>query len=219
MALIQNFTVSQNQAGTVLYLADSTGDYDAGDNTGGYGAPNTARNLLALIALAKYKASTGDVDLTVDSYDPESVTQWTISDNDSDGHVEIKVYSIAKKTGSETPVTNDFVYDFSGNQLQRWNGSSWVSATYSELEDNDITHTTIDYPVLSAVWVAFNNCNKLYISGSSTMSRNDLKAAISDTSAILNGTIALFAEGSFATAQKNIERYQSRVDTLTALTE
>lgn len=220
MALQQQFTVSQSQDAATLYLNDDTGDYSAVDNPGGYGTPNTARNALALILIVNYKASTGDEALTPDTYDPETIELWTIPGNAKDGHVEFKVYAIdAYPTGSEpgAPATNDFIYDTTLNRLERWNGSAWVTATNSELTTNDVAHTTVDYPVLGLMWIAFNNINKLYISSPTTTNRNDLKDAISDTAAMLNGTIALFAEGAYAQAQKNIEKYQSRVDTLTAL--
>lgn len=218
MALIQQFTVSQNQAATIIQVNDDTGLYNNPDNLGGYGSPNTARADLALILIAKYKAIAADESLTPDTYDPEIIELWSIPNISKDGHYEFKIYPVDKKTGAETPALNDFVYDFSGNQLQRWNGSSWVSATNAELETNDVTHTTVDYPVLALATIAFNNVNKLYISGSRTTSRPDLKAAISDTSALINGSLSLFAEGAFAQAQDNIERYQSRVDTLANLT-
>lgn len=217
MALQQSFEVSQNQLATIIYITDTTGTYDVSSNPGGYNTPNENRTDLALIMLATYKGSEADVDLTIDSYDPEDVTEWQVTDSPADGWHLFNVYSIAKKTGAETPVLNDFVYDFSGNHLQRWNGSSWVNVEYSELADNDVTHISVDYPVLSDLWSAFNLLNKLYIAGCKTMNRNDLKAAISDTSAMLNGTIALFAEGAFAQAQENIEKYQSRVDTILTL--
>ncbi len=217
MALQQSFSVSQSQDASILYLTDTTGNYNVTTNPGGYGSPNVARTDLALILIVTYKATEADVDIQPSTYNPETIGLWTIPYDQNDGWVEFKVYPIAKKTGAETPSLNDFVYDFSGDQLQRWNGSAWVSAVYSELVTNDVAHTTVDYPVLGEMWVAFNNINKLYISGCKTMNRSDLKAAISDTSAMLNGTIALFAEGAFSQAQENIEKYQSRVDTLSEL--
>lgn len=217
MALVQRFSVSQSEDASVIYLNDETGDYDASDNPGGYGTPNTARADLALIVLAAYKASTGDEELTPSTYDPESVEQWEYASNGKDGHFQFDVYPVAKKTGAETPSTNDFVYDFSGDQLQRWNGSAWVSAEDSELEDNDEAHTTVDYPILALMWIAFNNLNKLSISGCKSESKSDIQKYIMDTENMLNGVIALFAEGSYAQAQENIEKYQSRVDYLAAL--
>ncbi len=218
MALQQNFSVSQSQSGSTLYPSDETGEYSI-DNTTGYGTPNTNREDIAIILIANRKPLSGDVELTPDSYDPETVQQWTITGQTTDGHIQLDFYSIDIKTGAETPTLNDFVYDATADELQRWSGSAWVAAENSELEDNDVTHITVDYPLITQMWLAFNNLNKLYISGCKTMNRNDLKAAISDTSAMINGTIALFAEGSFAQAQEGIEKYQSRVETLIALSQ
>jgi len=218
MALNLQFTVEQSDDAATLYLIDSTGDYDASTNPGGYGGSNTARSDLALLAVATYKATSGDVDLVIAAYDPEVVTQFVITAEGSDGWTQFKVFPVARKTGSETPSTNDFVYDFTANQLQRWNGSSWVSATVSELVSNDKTHVTEDYPVLYDLWLAYNNLNKLIILGCATETKSDLHKYLVDTRVMLVGTIALFAEGSFSQAQKNIEKYQSRVDVLKSLT-
>lgn len=217
MALSQVFSVSQNQAATVFYPSDDTGDYSL-TNPGGYGSPNTARADLAILLVVKYHPSTATVALTVGTYDPKTVTDWTVTGNGKDGHFSFTFYSVARKTGSETPVLNNFVYDFTGNQLQRWNGSSWVSATTADLETNDAAHKTIDYPSLGFMFIAFNNLNKRFILGCKTMSRQDIQAAIVETAAMLNGTIALFAEGSFSQAQENIEKYASRVVVLADLT-
>jgi hypothetical protein len=46
-----------------LFITDKTGEYDASDNTGGWGAPNPELNQSALLAQVVYKASTGDVSL------------------------------------------------------------------------------------------------------------------------------------------------------------
>lgn len=218
MALTQVFQFSQSQDASLVYVTDITGDYNASTNPGGYGAPNTARNALANYIILEYKASTGDESLTVEAYDPEDVEQWTATWNENDGHFTATVYPVPIKTGAETPAENDFVHDAAANQLQRWNGAAWVSAVVTELEDNDFSHTTTNYPILANMYVAFNNLNKLLISGCKTAPKSDIQKYIIDTQGMIYGTIALFAEGSYQQAQENIEKFNSKVVEFTALT-
>ena len=221
MALAQQYSGAESEDGDIIYIDDDTGEYDAVSNTGGYGTPNTARNAVALIEITKYKAVSGDVELTAESYDPETVTQFEYRDRGEaqyEGHYEANIYSVPIKTGAETPSENDFVYDATGNQLQRWNGAAWVSATKSELEDNDWDHITVDFPHLPNLWLAFNNVNKLLLIGCRSVTRSDLQQDLATLSSILNGTISLFAEESYSTAQRVIEKYISRAVYLRDLT-
>jgi hypothetical protein len=217
MALSQVFEVSENQGGTILYLDDETGDYNVSTNPGGYGSPNTARADLALILIAKYKATSEDIEIDANTYDPESVTQWTFESLEGDGRYQFNVYSVARKTGAETPVTNDFVYDFTANELQRWNGSSWVAAENSELEDNDVAHSTTEHAHIPDLYTAHNRIAELLVTGCS-VSRSDLFLYQQETIAVLNGSLAIYTAGNYAEFQDVIEKYQSRVDQLIALT-
>lgn len=223
MALSQTFTPSQSQAATILYLDDLTGSYNVTTNPGGYGAPNTERTDLALILIAKYKAIAADDYLTISSYDPEIVTEWTMPSITRDGHYEFKVYSVPKSGTEGSPVSGMFRWDFATDLLERYNGSTWVTSSatdgvYLELETYDFDHVTVDYPVLGLMMIALNNANKLGITGCKSQSRSDIEKIIMDTTNMLNGSLALFAEGSYSQAQENIEKYQSRVDQITALT-
>ena len=217
MALQQVFTISEAQDGLTVYVDDDTGDYNAMTNPGGYGTPNPARADLALIMIAYYAASTGNTALTITVYDPETVEQWIATNTDTDGHLEFSIYSVAKKTGSEVPALNDFVYDFSANQLQRWNGSVWVSATSADLETYNAPATILDYPHIPELWRAKNNLAKLYILGCKSTKRDDLFKMIVNTNTMIDGVLALFAEHSYSQAQENIENYQNIVGEILTL--
>lgn len=220
---IYTFQVSQSDDGGTIYLSDITGDYNVSTNPGGYGAPNTARTDLALILIVNYKAIAGDESIAVSGYDPEVVTQWTMPNITKDGHYEFKVYQVPRSGTEGAPVSGMFRWDFATNLLERYNGSTWVTSAavdgiYVELEQYDRPHTTVNYPILYDLWMANNNINKLYILGSKTTARADLQKAIFDTKTMMSGVIAIFAEGNYQQAQENIEKYQSRVDALIALT-
>jgi hypothetical protein len=212
-----NFEVSENQGGTILYLDDNTGAYEVTENPGGYGSPNTARADLALIVIAKYKASDGSVTITADTYDPEGVTQW-VYDNDlqGDGHYEFNVYPVAKKA-AQPATLNTFVYNFTTNQLERGNGSSFVSATYPELEIYDHVHETVNHAHVPDLFSAFNYVNELIIEGADQRSRSDLKQFLFETSVMIHGSLSYFTEENYTLFQENIEKYQSRVTEILAL--
>lgn len=217
------FSVDISEDGGTLYLNDETGDY-AVDNAGGYGAPNTERTDLALILISKYKASSGAEQVIPSGYDPESVVQWVMPNIESDGHYEMKVYTVARSGTEGGPTTNLFRWDFSTNLLERYNGSTWVTSpadangVFTELETYDAPHQIVDYPVLVKLWRALNNVNKLNILGSKTNPRTTLREAIYDTTNMIDGVIAMFAEGNFSQAQEAVEKYDSRATTILSWT-
>jgi hypothetical protein len=223
-----NFQTLQSPDAGTLYVNDITGAFSA--NGTGYGGSNTSRLNLALIMLAKYKPLSGDVRLTVSAYDPEGtsetqVSQWVIPSISTynDGHFEFNIYQVPKSGTEGTAVAGLFRWDYATNLLERYTGAAWVTSPatngnqYLELETYDRPHTTVDYPVLSDMWIALNNLNKLSILGCKTESRSDIQKAIMETTNMLNGTISLFAEGAFSQAQENVEKYQSRVEYLLSL--
>lgn len=214
MALSQIFQGTETQSGAIIYISDETGTYDVVSNPTGYGSPNTERSDLALIAITKYKATDGDVELTAEAYNPEVVTQFeyrSVGGTDREGHIEAKIYIVPKKTGGESPAANDFVYDFTGDQLERWNGSAWVSAANSELETYDWDHLTYDYIHVPNTYKAFNNVNKLLLMGAKSVRRTDLEDGLKELTVLINGSVALFAENSYAVFQEKIEKYLNRI--------
>lgn len=218
MALVQRFTITESQDGSIIYVNDATGDYDVTSNPGGYGGPNTERSNVALIIIGDYKASAGDTELTFDAYDPEVVTQFSVSNLDTDGYYQFKIYTVDKYV-AQSPTLNTFVYNFTSNQLQRGNGSGFVSAEPEELEENDIANNTQDWPHIPDLSRARNYLNKLRLIGAAQSTKQtDLFAYLVQTEVVIYGVIALFGEGSYTTAQEEIEKYQSRVDTILELT-
>ncbi len=217
MALVQRFAITESQDGTIIYITDETGEYDVVSNPNGYGGPNTAREDVALVILGKYKATAGDTDLTFDAYDPETVTEFSVSNLDTDGYYQFLIYTVDKYV-AQSPTLNTFVYNFSSDQLQRGNGSSFVSAEHSELEDNDIENNTEDWPHIPDLSRARNYLHKLLLIGPQSAKKTDLQQFLIATEVMYYGGIALFGEGSYTTFQEEIEKYQSRVDTILELT-
>ncbi len=217
MTLLQVFTITESQDGSTIYISDETGTYNAISNLGGYGAPNTERADLALIILGKYKASTGDTDLSFDTYNPEVVTQFSVSNLDTDGYYQFKIYSVDRYV-AQPPTLNTFVYDFTAHALKRGNGSAFVVATNDELETNDIINNAKDWPHIPDLSMARNYLNKLLLIGSQSAKKTDLQQFLIATEVMMFGGLSLFTEGSYTTFQEEIEKYQSRVDTILELT-
>lgn len=218
MALVQRFQITESQDGSTITISDETGTYDVVSNPTGYGGPNTVREDVALIILGKYKATAGDTELTFDAYDPETVTSFSVSNLDTDGYYQFKIYTVDKFV-AQPPTLNTFVYNFSSDQLQKGNGASFVSAEPEELEENDIANNTNDWPHIPDLFRAKNYLHKLRLIGpQSSVKQTDLAAYLVATEIVIYGVISLFGEGTFTTAQEEIEKYQSRVDTILELT-
>lgn len=80
MALVLKADVTISDDGTQLFIEflEATGTYDEENNPGGFGAPNPARNALAIILFAEHKVA-GDVAATVLAYSPLSVSSFTVT--------------------------------------------------------------------------------------------------------------------------------------------
>lgn len=223
MALLQSFSTSENSLGTIIYLDDDTGAYSASNLTG-YGSPNTERTALALISFLDYKLDAGDVVQSPESYDPEDVTRWEWQgiDADSNGWYQTNTYTFNKKTGSETPVTGDYVYDFTADELQRYNGAAWVaiaSASWkTQIETDALTPTaTKNHMHLSGYYKAFNHMVKLIATGCKCKAIEDLRNYKREIKEQLEGFTIDFQEGNRSIAQLNAERYADRITELLSI--
>jgi hypothetical protein len=81
MPLIVKGDVTQNSVGNELYIEvlNATGSYNVSTNPGGFGTPNPARNSLALVLVANHKLSAEDQPASIQSYNPLSVTSFTVN--------------------------------------------------------------------------------------------------------------------------------------------
>jgi len=83
MAISPRLSVYYNNGGgsitscTTVNIPDATGAYNASNNTGGYGGINPDRADIGLLLFVNYKATAGDVVVTIDTYDPITVTTFT----------------------------------------------------------------------------------------------------------------------------------------------
>lgn len=218
MALKQTFSSEpKSNLGTEILFKDTTGDYSV-TNTGGYGSPNTERADLALIGIFHYKPISGDVDKTPVAYDPETVIQWELQSISLDGWYRGDIYSVPKSTGMETPSTNDFRYDFATDLLERYNGSSWVTASNADLETYgaDYLVETEDYIHLARMEKAFIHINKLLAKGCECNDKDELRLKKADVHEKIIGVYSDFCatsgSGNKTTAQQTVEDFKKTVD-------
>jgi hypothetical protein len=77
MALILQGSVSKNTVTKTVTVSDTTGDYNATTNPGGWGAPNPARADNALVLL-QFSVVSDEVVKTTLIQDPTTVTFWEV---------------------------------------------------------------------------------------------------------------------------------------------
>jgi hypothetical protein len=179
MALVLALTRGTVAAGaTTMVIQDSTGDYNATTNASGYGSPNAARNVLALILRVKNKRYDGEDDiqntlLSAATYDPESVTEWTLTLNE-DGWQQAIVYGLNLYNVNTLLEVGELVWNASSNIIERitvrtGGGAPYtytkVSATEEDLDNASYTtaySTTIETYAVPGVSECVNKMIKRY---------------------------------------------------------
>jgi len=121
-----NYIATFSVDGTLVYIKDSTGDYDVDTNPGGYGAPNPERNTIGWVNLVQYKASTGDVEMTINSNNPISAIQIDVT-LDLDGWIQVNGWLLPIIVGGEAEDT--YAYDTSDGKVKQLQSSVWVEIT------------------------------------------------------------------------------------------
>ena len=117
-----------NNTGTEMYISDVTGIYSE-DNKGGWGTPNTERALVMLAVQAIYHASTGDEDVEIVPYDPETTEGVTINTS-KDGYYDIIAVAVSK-----TAPTVEGAYGWSGGVVQMVDGTLVAKTPEDLLKD------------------------------------------------------------------------------------
>lgn len=147
MALVINIVKdSINDAGTELYLSDSTGVYEVSDNPGGYGTPNPARSSLALILLANNKRQDeGDVECAIESYNPVTAEDFTVTLY-KDGWYQIKTFGLRLYSTSILFAVTEAVYDVATQTIRKIatvSGSGPYTYTYTVIEKEDLDSSSV----------------------------------------------------------------------------
>jgi hypothetical protein len=147
MALVINIVKSSiNDEGTEMLLSDSTGSYEVSDNPGGYGTPNPERGDIALILVANNKRQDdGDVECTVQSYNPVSADEFTVELN-KDGWYQIDTYGLRLYDTDVLFDVTEAVYDVATSQIRKIatvSGSGPYTYTYTVITKQDLDSNTV----------------------------------------------------------------------------
>lgn len=122
LTLVVAKTAISSDGGTIT-IEDQTGS-----GATGYGGSNPARSALFLKLYVTLKKSTGDEQITVDSYNEQTVTTWSVAITE-DGYYEIYMFAAPAFNGATAYTTAYVVYD------------SGTDKFYSSVEGG--THATI----------------------------------------------------------------------------
>jgi len=156
--LILKSKPSQNALGTEVYLEvrESTGDYDAEENEGGFGSPNPERSTIALLVYAVHKLLAGNVTASVQAYNPASVATFTIAMSRAvNGIIDYTVFALTFYDDQITYEDGDVVYDIENPSepfVKEMVLGEWVVRSLPEIigNANVIQHsdTTISTPAV-----------------------------------------------------------------------
>ncbi len=117
--------------GTTLVVTDTTGNYDAVLNPGGYGAPNETRANLYLKLFVSLRKSTGREYLTVPAYNENTASTWTITDS-NDGWHELYLFGCLAWGSGITYTTGYITYSVATDTF------------YKSIQSGNINHAVTD---------------------------------------------------------------------------
>jgi hypothetical protein len=128
--LVLKTKTTRNQAGTEVYVEflNATGEYDVTTNPGGFGDPNPARNTLAVLFYGNFKLSSGDVVATPLTYDPLTVSSFTLAmERSLNSHMNHYIFAL--------PIFDDEVTYEEGDVV--WNNTNPLAPVVQKMNSDD----------------------------------------------------------------------------------
>jgi hypothetical protein len=232
MALILNITKdSISSDGATLKVVDSTGDYDATDNPGGYGTPNPDRSDLALFLRAFGKQiAEDDVTLTIATYNPQTADEWDIT-LQTDGWQQIKTYGLLLYNVNTNFSVGELVYNVATEEIFKIltkSGSGPYTYTYEvvEIDEIDEDGVSVAYEAVlnTLVIPELDKClysaNKKYLSEVDTTSKtvpcdDDNFNQYLKIDSYLKAIAYDFAAGNYTASQEMVEQAEKLCDCFT----
>jgi hypothetical protein len=206
-----NYVADFSEDGTKITIADSTGNYDAGTNTGGYGTPNPDRADVGLVIVANYKGSAGDTPLVITAYDPETATELEVA-LDLDGWIRIDGWLIDNIVGGEA--IGAVGYNTATNKVYVNQISGWYEIT--DLNDlllySGLVTDTLHVPNLVKSSKKQNDVNNERFDKIITGDYNESRPTLDDQYSNISGRIQ---QGSFQFSAGNYSEFQRIVEALT----
>lgn len=209
---------SLSSDGTTLTITDDTGSYDASENPGGYGSPNEARADLALFLKAYNKRYDGedeiqDTELSISTYDPEDVSEWTLTMNE-DGWIQATVYGLKLYDIATSFQISELTYDAATNQIRKISTKTGVGpytytyevVTEAALADDEsviLFETIYNTYAIPGLCTCHYKANKYYFTNG--QQEEDFNR-YQEIDALLTSIKYDFGFGSYADGQKNVEQ-------------
>lgn len=228
MALILRLTyTSINSDGTQITITDSTGNYDASTNPGGYGTPNPDRSDIALILRAFVKRFDDSDEITdtlltstPNDTDPTVVESWVVSVTAQGWH-QMDLYGLNLYSTSTLLNVDEIVWDTGTSQLLRIltrSGSGPYTYTYTTATEADLAnadYTTAYTAVLNSLVIP-ELCvcnNKAIMHYFDTLETSDWNK-YQQIDALLKSIAASFANQDYSGAQEKVENVEEKCDCL-----
>lgn len=203
-------TITLAADNTIATIQDSTGDYDAINNPGGFGAPNPLRNEIGLFIVGKKTTGAGVESFLnrVEDYDPLTEDSFAF-ELSGDGWYTLFLVGLQLFDGLASYSSGDYVYNSGTGNIEQYNGATWDIV--ADPNDIDLTHSTVfiyEENVVDAInlenrFLALNSDFLLNLEYFDDVSR---KLLHNTTSAYYHGIILLGEKGAYQTAAKDLER-------------
>jgi hypothetical protein len=220
MALVLKTAVTRNAAGTELYIEflNATGAYDDPTNLGGFGAPNVARESLAMIYYGLHKTVEEDIVSVPTAHDPLTATSFTIPlTRDNNGHLNYYVWGLPIFDDQLVYADGDIVYDNENPSvpfIKERVAGQWVTITSEDLVDKTVAiykeGNVFPVPVAESFRMELNGLRleklRLMVYGECTEEEyTDFRNAFDYVDSELEEAINDFCSGSYAEAQQKLE--------------
>lgn len=221
-------STTRNAAGTELYIEflDATGVFDAVNNPGGFGGDNPARNTLAILYLGYLKKSSGDVEVVPVTFDPKTVSSFTILTTESvQGHLESNLFAVPLFDDEAVYNEGDVVYNEDDGEVQKYVSAAWEAITIEDLLNEASIVQVAKNSMITVLSETFRNellaekvmkVRALIKKECGKDEYDDAKLAFDYVDSTLEAAILDFCSGAYAEAQLKIEEildYQEQYNT------
>lgn len=205
-----------NSIGTEMYISDVTGDYVAETNEGGWGFPNELRGSTALMFQAIYHKSTGEEDVEIIPYDPETVEGITLL-TQNDGYYEVIAVAVPKVAPAV-----EGTYGWIDGQIVQLVEGNLIPKTVKEVHEDILFTSSASFKTILLARTAIyrNRLNlklvKLMHSKNDDRSHNREIADLSDkfdfVKGLLEGARYLWCSDNYVKAQLVVESFDEILD-------
>lgn len=218
LELKKNVTRSPDGTQCFIEVVEATGLYNVDSNPGGFGPPNPARNVMALLFYGNYKLSADDQLAVANLYDAMTVGSFTLPIvRATNGHLNFYVFAVNKFDIGGVYVDGDIVYDVENPAVpfvKKKVGGVWIVITIPDLiPETSVVRTEGNVFIIPSAEQYENelsaNAVKLlraYVNGE--FQEDKYQPARNDydfVEGLLENAVNLFCRGAYAEAQLLLE--------------